>query len=346
MSEFRARYEIESRKVALVGVALTVLLFSIFAVSLCLGPYTQSLREVFAGLMRGDAVLWNVRVARIVTATMVGASLAVGGAVTQCVLRNPLATPFTLGVASGAVFGAAVAIVLLGAGKIYRTGEVITFTNPYLISLFAFAGSLISVSVVIALSKIRGLRPEAMVLAGVAMASFFQASLMLVQYFATSEIIVASIVFWAFGDVGKATWKEIPIIFAVFIPSMLYFLYRRWDYNALTLGDETARSLGIKPEKVRLETMLIAALLTAVCVAFTGIIGFVCLVAPHSIRLLLGGSYEYLVPLSAVLGAAILLAADTLGRIVISPVEIPVGIITSFIGAPMFIYLILKTGRG
>lgn len=326
------------------GIFLIFLLILLSAIALGLGAYQMSIAELFRAILDGNPVLWNVRIPRIITAIFVGASLAIAGAVMQCILKNPLASPFTLGISQGAAFGAAIAIVYFGAGQMHRVGEALTIFNPYIVPIFAFFGSLISAFVILALAKLRDLSPEAIVLAGVAMSALFQAGVMLIQYFAT-DVQVASIVFWTFGDVARARWIEIYLIIAVFVICFIYFFYRRWDYNSLLAGDETAISLGVKPQRIRLEGMLLSSFLTAVCVSFTGIIGFIGLVAPHIVRLTIGGDYRFLIPSSALVGALVLLASDTVGRTVISPVIIPVGIITSIVGAPMFIYLLLRGGK-
>ncbi|MEM0303062.1 MAG: iron ABC transporter permease [Archaeoglobaceae archaeon] len=326
------------------GIFLILLLILLSAIALGLGAYQMSIAELFRAILDGNPVLWNVRIPRIITAIFVGASLAIAGAVMQCILKNPLASPFTLGISQGAAFGAAIAIVYFGAGQMHRVGEALTIFNPYVVPIFAFSGSLISAFVILALAKLRDLSPEAIVLAGVAMSALFQAGVMLIQYFAT-DVQVASIVFWTFGDVARARWIEIYLIIAVFVICFIYFFYRRWDYNSLLAGDETAISLGVKPQRIRLEGMLLSSFLTAVCVSFTGIIGFIGLVAPHIVRLTIGGDYRFLIPSTALVGALVLLASDTVGRTVISPVIIPVGIITSIVGAPMFIYLLLRGGK-
>lgn len=321
------------------------LLILLSLVALSLGSYKMSLSELLKALLSGDAVLWSVRIPRIVTAILVGSSLAVSGAVLQCILKNPLASPFTLGISHGAAFGASVAIVYFSAGTLHRVGEGVTITNPYIVPIFAFAGAMTTALIILTLAKLRNLSPVAIILAGVAMSSLFHAGVMLIQYFATDEVQVAAIVFWTFGDVSRTVWREIGIIFAVLILCLIVFLYRRWDYNALLLGDETAKSLGVDVRRVRLEGLVLSSLLTATCVAFTGIIGFVGLIAPHMVRLIIGGDYRFLIPSSTILGALILLASDTVGRTIIAPVIIPVGIITSMLGAPMFIYLLLKGGE-
>ncbi len=334
MTEYRRKIKVAEL------LLLALLIFSVTA-SLLAGSYNLSPSEIFSF---SSPVITNIRLPRIVTALVVGASLAVSGAVMQCILRNPLASPFTLGVSHGAAFGAAFAIIYLGAGMLHRTGESVTILNPYLVPFFAFLGSLISVFVILTLSKIRNFTPEAMILTGVAMASLFQAATMLMQYFA-EDVMVASVVFWTFGDMGRTNWSEIYLLGVIFIISLIYFIFRRMDYNALTLNDETAISLGVNPERVRLEGLVISSFLTAVCVSFTGIVGFVGLVAPHSIRIAVSGDHRVLIPLSTIFGATLLLLADTFGRTVLSPVIIPVGIVTAFIGAPMFIFLLLRGWR-
>ena len=328
------------------GFFLLLALIAVSFASLCLGSYSLSLNEILAAITgHGDVnsslVVWNMRLPRIVAAVIAGLSLAVAGAVMQCVLRNPLASPFTVGISHGAAFGAAFAIIELGAGELHRTGQGVIITNPYLIPIFAFLGALIGVFVILLLSKLRDLSPEAMILAGVAMASLFSAATMLMQYFA-EDVKVAAVVFWTFGDIGRATWGEIRLMAIAVVPALIYFLYRRWDYNALLSGDETAISLGIDPQRVRLESMLLASFVTAISVSFLGIIGFIGLISPHIIRLVVGGDYRFLIPFSTLLGALFLLSADTIGRSIIAPIVIPVGIVTAFMGAPVFIYLLVR----
>ncbi|MFP3952283.1 MAG: FecCD family ABC transporter permease [Candidatus Bathyarchaeia archaeon] len=339
-------YEKYSKRRTLLGLSLLVFLILFALYSLFTGSYNLSLAELLQGLIRGDKtvnlILWNIRLPRIISAIIAGLSLALAGAVMQSILRNPLASPYTLGISQGAAFGASFAIIVLGVGVLHRTGEGVTIINPYVVPFFAFAGSLIGVTVVMLLAKLRGLSPEAMILAGVAMGSLFQAATMLIQYFAENEILVASVVFWTFGDLGRSVWREIGIMSVLAIVSLIYFLYRRWDFNALMEGDDVALSLGVDPKRVRIEGMILSSLLTAVCVSFLGIIGFIGLVAPHLIRLLIASDYRYLIPVSALTGSTLLLVSDTVGRTIISPVMIPVGIVTSFIGAPTFIYLLMR----
>lgn len=328
------------------GIVLLFLLILVSLIALCSGSYYLTPSEILSALIgsgdkHSNLIIWNMRLPRIAASIIAGLSLAVAGCVMQCVLRNPLASPFTIGISHGAAFGAAFAIIELGAGELHRTGEGVIITNPYMIPVFAFFGALIGVFVILLLARLKDLSPESMILAGVAMASLFSAATMLMQYFA-EDVKVAAVVFWTFGDIGRATFKEVEIMLIAVIPSLAYFIYRRWDYNALISGDETSISIGIDPQKVRFESMLFASMITAICVSFLGIIGFIGLVSPHIVRLVAGGDHRFLIPLSALFGSLLLLLSDTVGRTIISPVVIPVGIVTSFMGAPVFIYLLIR----
>lgn len=285
-------------------------------------------------------IIWNIRLPRILAAIIAGISLAVSGAVTQCTLRNPLASPYTIGISHGAMFGAAFAIILFGIGGAESTGKIF-INSPYLVTVFAFLGSLLAVFVILLLAKLRNFAPEAIILAGVAMSSLFSAGTMVMQYFA-NDLQLAAMVYWTFGDLGRPLWTEVGIMAVLMILSVAYFIYKRWDYNALESGEESAKSLGVNTEKTRLFGMLIASLLVSVNVAFLGIIGFVGLICPHLVRLLIGGDYRFVIPISSLIGALLLLISDTVARTIISPIVLPVGILTSFLGAPVFLYLLVK----
>ncbi len=289
----------------------------------------------FTGLRAGwlaQAVVWDLRLPRVLMAVFGGAGLALAGAVLQGTLRNPLASPFTLGISGGAAFGAALAIIL-GAG-FSGTGRYLLITN-------AFAFALLAALLVYGLSAARGITAEAMVLAGVAMNFLFMALTSLLQYFGGSEEVKA-VVFWLMGSLHTASWEKLLPVVAVFSISLPLLLRRAWDLNALATGDETARSLGTDVERVRVSSMLAAVLLTASIICFTGIIGFVSLLAPHIARLLVGPDHRFLLPASAIVGALVLLGADSLARTVVAPIELPVGIVTSFLGIPLFLYLLLS----
>ena len=183
-----------------------------------------------------------------------------------------------------------------------------------------------------------------MILAGIAFGSLFSAGTVITQYFA-NDVQVASIVFWTFGDVGRASWRELAIMSAVTLPVTAYFVFNRWNYNALESGDDTARSLGVNVGRTRLMGMLLASLVASVAVSFLGIIAFIGLVSPHLMRRIIGDDYRFLIPGSCAMGALLLLASDTLSRTIIAPVVLPVGAITSFMGAPLFLYLLIRGYR-
>jgi iron complex transport system permease protein len=339
------KYKKYTEKKITFGIILLIILFLSAIYAMCVGDYRLTVNQVVdvligSGTSNAELVIWNIRLPRVFAAIIAGASMAVAGAVMQCILRNPLASPFTMGISHGAMFGASLAIILLGAGGAESTGRIFV-NNPYSITVFAFLGALIGVLVILLLAKLRGLSPEAMILAGVAMSSLFTACTMLIQYFA-DDLQLAAMVYWTFGDLGRPLWDEIYIMVAIMIPALLYFIYKRWDYNALEAGEETAKSLGVNTERTRLVGMFIASLLTAVTVSFLGIIGFVGLICPHIVRIFIGGDYRFLIPVSALFGAVLLIMADTIARTIISPIILPVGILTSFMGAPMFLYLLTR----
>ncbi|MBS3814291.1 iron ABC transporter permease, partial [Candidatus Bipolaricaulota bacterium] len=271
-----------------------------------------------------------------------GAGLAVAGASMQSILRNPLGSPYTLGISHAAAFGAAFSVIVLGAGTVQSsTADSVILNNPYIVTISAFGWSLVSTFIILLLAKLKRTSPATMILTGVALGSLFTAGYTAMQYFA-SETELASIVFWTFGDVGRATWRDFYIMLVAVIPAAGYFLYKSWDYEVLDSGDEAAKGLGVDVDKLRLYGMLISCLVTALIVSFVGIIGFIGLVVPHIIRRLIGGNERFLIPSSCILGAVLLLAADTAARTIIAPIVLPVGILTSFLGAPLFIYLVIR----
>lgn len=292
-------------------------------------------------------VLLKIRMPRIAGAFLAGTSLAISGAVFQSLLRNPLASPFTLGISGASAFGAAFAIILLGAGTSYGgSNDVAVINNPYLVTISAFIWSLASVAVILLLSGYRGSTPEIIILAGIIISSLFGAGISAIQYF-SDNVQLASIVFWTFGDLGRATWSNCLIIALVVFPVLLFFIHQSWNYKSLQSGDEYAKSLGVNVTRVRLTGMVVASLATAVVTSFYGIIAFIGLVVPHIVRRIIGGDEQFLIPASAVSGGAFLLLSDTLARTIISPVILPVGILTSFIGAPLFLFLLIKgMGKG
>lgn len=330
------------------GTALALLVF--IAVGITLGAADVSITEAFKALLgMGESwqrqIIWQIRLPRVLAAVLAGVALASAGSSMQSILRNPLGSPFTLGIASAAAFGAAFAVIVLGAGSVHSSSsDAVILNNPYLVTISAFLWCLIATFVILVLARLGRPTPETLVLAGIALGSLFSAGFTALEYVA-DEVQLASVIFWTFGDLGKATWRDFGILAAAVVPVTAYFVWHGWTYNALDGGDELARSMGISVDRIRTTGMVLASLVTALVVSFFGIIGFVGLVVPHIVRRSIGGDERYLIAGSAVFGGAFLLMADTVARTVISPLVLPVGILTSFLGAPLFIYLLVKGRR-
>jgi len=353
----QAYTELLRKKLCLFGIfvcALTALgLFSLGRGAFELSPL-KVLAALF-GQTDGSAgiVIWNIRMPRITAAIVAGWSLGLSGAVMQCLLKNPLASPFTLGISQGAAFGAAFAIVILGAGgaetssiqvsTVQTTSAAgpMTIRNIYSVTICAFVGSLAGTLVILALARLKKMAAESIILAGVALSSLFVSGTILVQYFAT-EVEIASVVFWTFGDVSRSNWREIGVMTTATLAVTAYFVLKRWDLNALSAGEEVARSLGVNVDRSRLVGMFFTALISALVTAFLGVIAFLGLLAPHIGRRLVGGDHRFLIPYSCVIGSLLLLIADTVSRTLVGSGTLPVGVLTSFMGAPLFLYLLVK----
>lgn len=332
--------------VLVISLAITIVI-AFFAISA--GSLEVPLAAIIKTLLgKGDpqtrTIVMNIRLPRVIAAVLVGATLAVAGAVMQCVLQNPLASASTLGVSQGAAFGAALGIIVFGGGVINSdsAATAITINNPYIVTLCAFLFASLSTLVIIILSQFKkDLGPAGLILAGVALSSLFGGGSTLLQYFA-DETKIAAVVFWTFGNLGAAGWTELLILVLVLMTALLYFMLNRWNYNAMESGADTARSLGVNTRMVMLIGMGISSLASAVAVSFVGIISFVGLIAPHIMRRFAGNDYRFLIPCSAAAGALLLILADTFGRLIMAPVILPIGAITSFLGAPMFLYLLFR----
>jgi iron complex transport system permease protein len=282
-----------------------------------------------------DTIVWNLRLPRIAMAMVAGAGFAVAGASMQGILRNPLVSPFTIGISSGAGFGASLAIVA-GVG-IFGSGQYLVIGN-------AFFFAMLSAYLVYGVARFRGMAPETLILAGIALMYLFSAATSMLQYLATDHQL-QGVVFWLFGSLSSATWRHLAIVATVLLVCLPILLKYAWDLNALAAGDDVAASLGINARRVRVMVMILSSLITATIICFTGIIGFVCLVAPHITRMIIGNDHRFLISFASIVGALLLLAADTVGRTIMAPAELPVGIVTAFIGVPMFIYLLIAKRR-
>lgn len=334
------------------AVALTLLLAGLLVGGVVLSAVTGQLAvtptEVAGSLLRAigidtdwaptdpiiESTLWVVRFPRIVMALVVGAALAVAGAVMQAIFGNPLAEPGVVGVSSGAALGAATAIVV-GASVLGVAG----------VAVFAFLGGLVATLLVYVVSRAGG-RTEVvtLLLTGIAVNAIAQAGIAFVLFVADSASR-EQIVFWQLGSLGGSLWSQVAVVAAVAVPGVLVALALARRYDLLALGERNARHLGVDVERLRLVSIVLVALLTGVAVAFTGIIAFVGLVVPHLIRMIIGPAHRGLVLASAVGGGALLVIADLLTRTLVAGAELPIGMLTSLVGGPFFFWLLYRQRR-
>lgn len=336
----------KAKKIAIIFILLA-LVFLFFVVSVFVGSGTLSFKEVFLAIFNKGSetarlIVRRIRFPRVIAALIAGGGLAVSGLVMQTVLKNPLASPTTLGVSNAAVFGANFAIIVVGAGAFHSThGSWLSISNPYLVSFFSFLSAIIAAGSILLLARLKNLNASAIVLAGVAVSAIFQAGTTLIQYFA-SDTQVASAVYWTFGDLGRASYKTDLIMFIVVAVSTLFFFLKRWDFSAMSGGLAYAKTLGVNTRFMTIMSLLLASLITSVTVSFLGIIGFVGLTAPQFMKRIVGDDYRYLLPSSFLAGALLLLISDILGRLPIFGTSVPVGVVTSLIGGPVFLAILLR----
>jgi len=290
--------------------------------------------HIYESTWLADVCVWNLRLPRIFLGIVAGFGLGIAGCVMQAILRNPLASPYTLGISSGAGFGASLAI-LAGAGLV---------GGKYLIIGNAFIFALLVSFIILGLSSRKGATPETMILAGIAMMYLFGAMTTILQYFGEAEAVKEA-VFWMVGDLNRASWSVVTIVSVAIALCTPYLMAKSWDLNVMGAGDETAKSLGVNVKRTRVLTMVVSTVMVATIVCFTGTIGFIGLVAPHMTRLAIGGDNRYVLPVSGLLGAVILISADLVARRIMAPVILPVGAVTAFMGAPLFLYLIMRRRR-
>lgn len=333
----------KSNKLLLLTISLLLLIAAAVIYSLLVGAAQIEIKDLIGVIFKGEKgmtynIIWNIRFPAILTALVSGMGLALSGAVMQSILKNPLASPFTLGISHAAAFGAAFSIVVLDLNK---SPFFSLLDGVYLPSLTAFLFSQMAVVVVLMISSRKKAGRETIVLAGIALSSLFTAGTTALEFFA-DDLELASVIYWTFGDPGRTNWSQFIIILAVLIFSLIYFIYQGWDFSVLNAGDEVAASLGIESNKIRLLAMTVSSILTAVIISFVGIIGFIGLVTPHMMRKIGSGNQRQLFINSALAGGLLLIISDNLARTLFRPVVLPVGVLTAFLGAPLFIYLILK----
>ena len=334
----RYRQRITPLKVLYTGLILIVMLVIIALISLSMGPAKISFKDILAWLIgykpidqTAWMILFKIRLPRILLAGLVGFTLSLGGVVFQALLRNPLAEPFILGISSGAAVGAIIGI-FFGCG--------FTFGVP----LLSFMGALFTVLLVMGISSRHGgLESSTLLLTGVIINAFFTAVIMFFIT-TTSDSRLHSMLFWLYGDLSQSKYVQLSISlpFILIVSGVLYIFSRH--LNLIVGGEESALQMGVEVELLKWISFLGISLIIGIAVSFSGIIGFVGLIVPHLMRMILGSDHRLLIPASSLGGAVFLIAADTLARTIISPSELPVGVITAFLGAPFFIYLLKSRG--
>lgn len=291
---------------------------------------------------QAELIVVGFRLPRIFLAILTGVSLAVAGAVMQGLLRNPLVSPFTLGLSSAASFGAALAIVM-GPGVLV---SYFLLSYDMWIVVFAFLFGWLSMLLVYWISRSRGTTQSTLILAGVVIGYLFTAGVMALKYITNNEKL-RELMVWLMGGMWGASWNAVLLLIPLVIICFILLERMAWDLNALSAGDDVAKNLGINVERLRLSGLMISTFAASCCLAFTGIIGFIGLMGPHICRMIIGSDHRYLIPCAGLMGAAILLISDTVARTIMSPVEIPVGIIMYAIGGVFFLFLIMRArGRG
>lgn len=333
--------------IVITGMALTVVVLAFGC--LFAGSSRMSFRDCLDALLRtGTAanvrILWNIRVPRVLAAVIAGTGLAVSGLVMQTVLNNPMASPSTLGVSNAAVFGANLSIIVFAGGFLSTGNNLSNLTvgaNPYATGAMAFAFAAVSTLLILGLCTVRSFSPNVVVLAGMAIGAVWTAATTILQFYATDVGISAAVV-WNFGDLGRATYRTDAIMAGITGVGILFFLLISWRLNALLSGEAAAKTMGIRVEWLRFLVMLTASVITAVCVSFLGVIGFVGIICPHVTKRLLGQNHRVTIPVTALSGSILLLAADTFARSMGGGSALPVGAITSLLGAPFFLSIIFS----
>jgi iron complex transport system permease protein len=325
-----------ARRVRLRGaavIAAALLLVVLIVADLVTGPSGMSPEALNRALWAGPggqdraaaAILWQIRLPQTIMAVLVGASLGLSGLIMQTMLANPLASPFTLGFSAAAGFGAALSILL---------GDLTPLPNWVETPIAAFAMTLFATGLLYLVARLKGAQAEILVLAGIAVLFFFQALQSLVQFMASPEVL-QQIVFWLFGSLLKASWTSVQVSGAILALCLPFVLRDAWNLTALRLGDGNAASLGLDVDALRRRCFLLVAALVAGAVSFTGTIGFVGLIAPHVARAAVGEDHRFALPVAAMTGALILVAASVIGKLISPGAVIPVGIITAIAGIPM-----------
>ncbi|MDE1463687.1 FecCD family ABC transporter permease [Spartinivicinus poritis] len=320
-------------------VIICLFLTASLGLDVSIGSSWMNLFEIFNALISGPGsnsvnttIVWQLRLPLTLTCMMVGACLGLAGGLMQTLLANPLASPYTLGVSAAAGFGAAVAIL----------SGVTILGNTWLgVPIAAFIAAGLSSLAIYFIGKRQNMDAKVLVLAGIVILFFFQALLSLAQYLASPEVL-QQIVFWLFGSLLKANWVSVGVAGIILLISIIWIYPKVWVLTALSSGDEQAQALGINTSKIRLQVFLLCSLLTTGAVSFVGTIGFIGLVAPHLSRMLVGEDQRFYLPAATLIGALLLTSASLVSKVIIPGAIIPIGIITSLVGVPFLLYLLVS----
>jgi len=343
IAEVREEYRKEERKKKILVIVSVILAAFSILFTLGFGVFKISLPDaiitffnhIFGNITdeKADMFIWGVRLPRAIGAVVIGAGLSVAGAVMQNDFRNPLAEPYTMGVSSGAFFGVVLAIVF---GFCLIPG--VTGYGAYIVNAFVFA--LLPIAVILVISKFRKITPVSMILIGIAIMFLFN-SISQVFLLASTAETLADAYSWRVGNTSRIGWEELPAIVPITLVAIILIWAMSKKLNVMYAGDRGAQSLGIVPNKLRILSMTIVSLMTATIVSMSGTIGFIGLVGPHIARMFVGSNNKYLIPASAAFGALFIAIADTVAKVT-GPDGLPVGVISSLIGGPLFVYLLIK----
>ena len=345
------KHNAKKRVILFVSLGLVAVLFLL---SLMVGSSGLSFAESFLALFGNGTnaavrIVQQIRLPEALAALIAGAGLALAGLMMQSTLKNPMASPSTLGVSNAAVFGANLSIIAF-AGGFLETGnnpqDFALGANPFATSSIAFLFAAISTLLILGLCSVRGFASETVVLAGIALGTIWTAFTTLLQFFAT-DVGLSAAVIWTFGDLGRATFTTDWIMFAVVVASGVAFYVLQWRFNAIAADEDVASTLGVKVKLLRFVSMFLASLVTAVCVSYLGIIGFVGIICPHVMRRIVGSNHRFLIPGSMLCGSMLLLFSSLMSHVIGRGTALPVGAITAILGGPFFLYLIFarKGGR-
>ncbi len=341
--------ELEKKKKrnTIVIIAMLVAVIAVSVACLFVGSSNMTVAEALDAMLGGgnaaqSRIIWKIRIPRVLAAIIAGAGLSVAGLMMQTTLNNGMASPSTLGVSNAAVFGANLSIIAFAGGFLSTGNNIQSFdagANPYATSVLAFLFATVSILLILGLCTLRSFSPNVVVLSGMAIGSVWTAATTILQFYAT-DVGLSAAVIWSFGDLGRATYQTDAIMAAAVLVGFVFFMLMSWKYNALLSGEATAKTMGINVSALRFVTLLLASVITAACVSFLGVIGFVGIICPHITKKLLGQDHRVTIPVSCLMGSLLLVLADTLSRSLGSGSALPVGAITSLLGAPFFIAII------